>query len=98
MAERPPRNAPFLVIGLGRFGSATAEQLVKQGREVLAIERDPDLVQKASGWMLREVGKRVDRAVLLDFLEAHAGAMGRTALSYATEHLDAELRAHLRSL
>jgi len=49
LAERPPHNAPVLVIGLGRFCSATAEQLVKQGREVLAIERDPDLVQKASG-------------------------------------------------
>ncbi|WP_312181251.1 TrkA family potassium uptake protein [Arthrobacter sp.] len=49
MAERPPHNAPVLVIGLGRFGSATAEQLVKQGREVLAIERDPELVQKAAG-------------------------------------------------
>jgi len=49
LAERPPHNAPVLVIGLGRFGSATAEQLVKQGREVLAIERDPELVQKAAG-------------------------------------------------
>ncbi|WAP52379.1 TrkA family potassium uptake protein [Arthrobacter sp. ATA002] len=48
MADRPAHNAPVLVIGLGRFGSATAEQLVKQGREVLAIERDPNLVQKAS--------------------------------------------------
>ena len=48
MAERPPHNAPVLVIGLGRFGMATAEQLVSQGREVLAIERDPNLVQKAS--------------------------------------------------
>jgi len=37
------------VIGLGRFGAATAEQLVRQGREVLAVERDPALVQKASG-------------------------------------------------
>ncbi|RJT83199.1 TrkA family potassium uptake protein [Arthrobacter cheniae] len=36
----------MLVIGLGRFGAATAEQLVRQGREVLAIERDPQLVQK----------------------------------------------------
>ncbi len=34
------------MIGLGRFGAATAEQLVRQGREVLAIERDPQLVQK----------------------------------------------------
>jgi len=33
------------VIGLGRFGAATAQQLVRQGREVLAIERDPHLVQ-----------------------------------------------------
>lgn len=57
-----------------------------------------DLVQKASGWMLREVGKRVDRQVLLDFLEAYAARMGRTALSYATEHLDPAVRARLRSL
>ncbi|MCC3275886.1 MULTISPECIES: potassium channel family protein [unclassified Arthrobacter] len=49
MADRPPHNAPVLVIGLGRFGAATAEQLVRQGREVLAVERDPALVQKASG-------------------------------------------------
>ncbi|WP_104116380.1 TrkA family potassium uptake protein [Arthrobacter sp. B1805] len=48
MAERPAHNAPVLVIGLGRFGAATAEQLVRQGREVLAIERDPQLVQKFS--------------------------------------------------
>ncbi|MDJ0319232.1 TrkA family potassium uptake protein [Pseudarthrobacter sp. PS3-L1] len=44
--NRPAHNAPVLVIGLGRFGSSTAEQLVKQGREVLAIERDRNLVQK----------------------------------------------------
>ncbi len=48
MADRPAHNAPVLVIGLGRFGAATAEQLVRQGREVLAVERDPALVQKAS--------------------------------------------------
>ncbi|WP_204163713.1 DNA alkylation repair protein [Nocardioides solisilvae] len=55
-----------------------------------------DLVQKAAGWMLREVGKRVDRKTLVDFLRAHAPRMGRTALSYATEHLDPGLRAELR--
>jgi 3-methyladenine DNA glycosylase AlkD len=52
-----------------------------------------DLMQKAVGWMLREVGKRVGRDVLTGFLHAHAVALGRTALSYATEHLPAEERA-----
>ena len=47
--NRPAHNAPVLVIGLGRFGASTAEQLVKQGREVLAIERDRTLVQKWAG-------------------------------------------------
>lgn len=64
----------------------------------LVIGDRRDLIQKACGWMLRELGKRVDRALLLDCLDAHAGAMGRTALSYATEHLTPAQRAHYRSL
>ena len=55
MAERPAHNAPVLVIGLGRFGAATAQQLVRQGREVLAIERDPQLVQKFSSTLTHVV-------------------------------------------
>jgi 3-methyladenine DNA glycosylase AlkD len=57
-----------------------------------------DLIQKAVGWMLREVGKRVDRAVLLRYLDEHAASLSRTSLSYATEHLTPEERAHYRSL
>ncbi len=57
-----------------------------------------DLIQKAVGWMLREVGKKVDRAVLTGFLDTHAPDMGRTALSYATEHLDPEVRAAYRAM
>jgi 3-methyladenine DNA glycosylase AlkD len=66
--------------------------------ELAAILRDDreDLMHKAVGWMLREVGKRVDRQLLLDFLDEHARRMPRTALSYATEHLDAEQRAAYR--
>ncbi|QBS41562.1 DNA alkylation repair protein [Nocardia sp. CS682] len=56
-----------------------------------------DLIQKALGWMLREVGKRIDQRLLTGFLDQHAAELGRTALSYATEHLDAELRAHYRA-
>ena len=57
-----------------------------------------NLIQKAVGWMLREAGKRVDRSVLTGFLDEHAAAMGRTALSYATEHLTPEERARYRSM
>ena len=31
---------PVLVIGMGRFGTATALQLASQGREVMGVERD----------------------------------------------------------
>lgn len=48
MAQESPRDAGVLVIGLGRFGSALAATLEKLGREVLAVERDPDLVQQWS--------------------------------------------------
>ncbi|MGW5572488.1 DNA alkylation repair protein [Nocardia thailandica] len=57
-----------------------------------------DLIQKAVGWMLREIGKRVDRTVLTDYLDSRAPRMGRTALSYATEHLTPEERANYRAM
>jgi 3-methyladenine DNA glycosylase AlkD len=77
---------------------------IKQGKadEALVIaERllhdKHDLIQKAVGWMLREVGKRVNRKILTTFLDEHAHEMPRTMLRYSIEHLPPEQRAEYMS-
>ena len=46
MVDRKKKDTAVLVIGLGRFGAATAGQLARLDREVMAVDEDMELVQK----------------------------------------------------
>ena len=53
-----------------------------------------DLIHKAVGWMLREVGKRCSIKTLTNFLDQEVRQMPRTTLRYAIERLPKKLRKH----
>lgn len=53
-----------------------------------------DLIHKATGWMLREVGKRGGKRELVKFLEKYKSVMPRTMLRYAIERFPEEERKY----
>ena len=59
--------------------------------EILLTDKH-DLIQKAVGWMLREIGKRVSKKELIDFLKTKYSQTPRTTLRYAIEHFPPETR------
>lgn len=57
-----------------------------------------DLMHKAVGWMLREMGKRVSMDLLRDFLRLHVHEMPRTMLRYAIEKMSDQERKYWMTL
>ena len=62
------------------------------------INDKENLMHKATGWMLRECGKRVSRDNLINFLNRNATKMPRVMLRYSIEHFEDDLRKHYLSL
>ncbi|KAA6349912.1 hypothetical protein EZS27_002703 [termite gut metagenome] len=63
----------------------------------LLLHHKHDLMQKAIGWMLREMGKK-DKDLLVQFLDKHATVMPRTMLRYSIEKFDEEERKYYMNL
>ncbi|MGI6037508.1 MAG: DNA alkylation repair protein [Limnochordia bacterium] len=81
-----------------RISIIATQYFIKQGHykttleiSQLLLNDENDLIHKAVGWMLREVGKR-DRSLLEDFLGEHYRGMPRTMLRYAIEKFPEDLR------
>lgn len=63
----------------------------------MLLDDREDLIRKACGWVLREVGKK-DKSRLTAFLDRYAGDMSRTTLRYAIERFDRDERMHYMRL
>ncbi len=78
--------ATFPLIKAGQF-----DEILRLAKILLNDKQD--LMHKAVGWMLREVGKK-DLSVLIGFLDQNAQVMPRTMLRYAIEKLPETQRQH----
>lgn len=88
-----------------RIAMLATYHFIKQGDAILALQistilKDDshDLIQKAVGWMLREIGKRCSREIEESFLDKYATTMPRTMLRYAIEHFSPQRRVHYMNI
>ena len=77
--------------------------LIRKGKIGLAIEvvekllfNEESLMHKANGWILREVGKKNNEA-LIGFLDKYSATMPRTTLRYSLERQSADIKAYYMS-
>lgn len=77
----------FALIRAGQYADT-----LRISRKLLTHKHD--LIHKATGWMLREMGKRGGHEELISFLDSYATEMPRTALRYAIERLPESQRQY----
>jgi len=102
----PVKNIPFILVKLAKSKSVwerriaviSTFQFIKNNRlseslkiAQILLQDDHDLIHKAVGWMLREVGKK-DLKTEIGFLDKHYKKMPRTMLRYAIERFPQKLR------
>lgn len=78
--QRAKTNMWFFKTGEEQYGTFEIVEILLHDKH--------DLIQKAVGWMLREVGKRVSQKDEETFLKRHYKTMPRTMLRYAIERFD----------
>ena len=87
-----------------RVAIVTTHALIKAGKYDLTfniaekyLTHPHDLIHKATGWMLREIGKRGGKNELVKFLKEHKSTMPRTMLRYSIERFSEEERKYFMS-
>ena len=87
-----------------RVAIVSTFNLIKSGKFDLTfriaekfLNHPHDLIHKATGWMLREVGKRGGKDDLIKFLEKYKLCMPRTMLRYAIEKFSKEEKKYFMS-
>jgi 3-methyladenine DNA glycosylase AlkD len=63
----------------------------------ILLNDEQDIIHKAVGWMLRELGKK-DKDMLVEFLEKYGSSMPRTMLRYSIEKFDKDEREYFLNL
>lgn len=85
MVDRKKKDNAVLVIGLGRFGAATAGELDRLDREVLAVDSDMELVQKWSDRVTHTVQADVTKIEALQQIGAQEFSVAVVAVGSSIE-------------
>jgi trk system potassium uptake protein TrkA len=85
LAKNSKKDNAVLVIGLGRFGAATADTLTKLDREVLAVDTDMNLVQQWSDLVTHSVQADVTRLEALQQIGAEKFSTAVVAVGSSIE-------------